>query len=144
MLALILIIITSLFLVILGIKKIFSIKVCALCGSIVLTWIGLLLLYRTGYFRDAVLLGLLMGQSVTGLYYAVDKRVMPALRIFTLPFFLTVTVTFYGAIVGNDSTMLPLVVLLVLWVSAYIVFAYHNDPGKKSISDAVMNCCEDK
>jgi len=35
-------------------------------------------------------------------------------------------------------------VLLALWIVAYIIFAYRNDPGKKSISDAVMNCCEDK
>jgi hypothetical protein len=144
MLVPILIIITVLFIAILGVKRVLSLKVCALCGSIVLTWIGLLFLYRTGYFRDAVLLSLLMGQSITGLYYTVDKRVPSALRIFTLPFFLTLTVIFYIAIVGTNSIFLPLLVLLVLWMSAYGIFAYRNDPGKKSISDAVMNCCEDK
>ncbi len=144
MLVLILITITVLFITILGVKKILSLKICAICGSIVITWVGLLFLYRTGYFRDAVLLSLLMGQSITGLYYAVDKRVPPALRIFTLPFFLTLTVLFYIAIVGTSSILLPFLVLLVLWMGAYGIFAYRNDPGKKSISDAVMNCCEDK
>jgi hypothetical protein len=144
MLVPILITITVLFITILGVKKVLSLKVCALCGSIVLTWIGLLFLYRSGYFRDAVILSLLMGQSITGLYYAVDKRVPSALRIFTLPFFLTLTVLFYLAIVGTSSIFLPFLVLLVLWMVAYGIFTYRNDPGKKSISDAVMNCCEDK
>ncbi len=144
MLVPILIIITILFIAFIGIKKIFSLKVCALCGSIVLTWIGLLVLYRTGFFNDPILLSLLMGQSITGLYYVIDKRVPSALRIFTLPFFLTLTVIFYIAIVGVSSVFMPLLVLLVLWIVAYVIFAYRNDPGKKSISDAVMNCCEDK
>lgn len=142
--ALIFLIITFIFLVIIGIKKVLTIKACALCGSILLTWVGLLFLYRTDYFQDSVLLGLLMGQSVTGIYYAVRERVMPALRIFTLPFFLTLTMVFYTAIVGTKSILPSLVVLLVLWICAYVVFAYRNDPGKKSLSDAVMNCCENK
>lgn len=122
----------------------FSIKVCALCGSVLLTWVGLLFLYRIGYFHDVALVSLLMGQSVAGIYYAVDKRVVPALRIFTLPFFLTLTAMFYVLIVGVGSILPSLLVLLALWVIAYIVFAYRKDPGKKSITDAVMNCCEDK
>lgn len=144
MLAIVLLVITLIFLSVLCLKKILSIKACALCGGIALTWVGLLLLYKTGIFHDVVLLSLLMGQSVTGIYYAVDKRVIPALRIFTLPFFLTLTVIFYVSIAGVKSIMPTLLVLLGLWVAALIVFTYRNDPGKKSITNAVMNCCEDK
>lgn len=144
MLAIILLAITFIFLLILCLKKILSIKACALCGGIALTWIILFFLYKTGYFRDVVLLSLLMGQSVTGIYYAVDKRVIPALRIFTLPFFLTLTVIFYVSIAGVKSILPTLLVLLALWVAALIVFTYRNDPGKKSIANAVINCCEDK
>src|SRR5680860_286871 len=142
MLVIVLLVITFIFLLILCLKKILSIKVCALCGGILLTWVGLLLLYKTGIFHDVILLSLLMGQSVTGIYYAVDKRVMPAMRIFTLPFFLTLTVIFYVSIAGSESILPTLWVLLALWVAALIVFIYRNDPGKKSITDAVLNCCE--
>jgi len=144
MLALILLVIIAIFIAALYIKKLVSLQLCALCVSISLTWVGLLILYRVGRFQDKVLLGLLMGQSITGLYYLVHKRVMPALRIFTMPFFLTLTVLFYSAIVGISSLLSPLLVLLGLWIVAYIVFIYRHDPGKKLITDAVMNCCEDK
>lgn len=144
MLAIILLAITVIFLIILFLKRLLSIKVCALCGGVVLTWVGLLILYRAGIFKDVVLLSLLMGQSVTGIYYAVDKKVVPSLRIFTLPFFLTLTTIFYMTVAGVSSALLALLVLTGLWVAAYIVFAYRNDPGKKPITNAVINCCEDK
>ena len=144
MLALILAVITIIFIAILGVKKLFSLKLCALCASIFMSWAGLLFLYRLGRFHDSVLLSLFMGQSITGKYYALDKRVQPVLRIFALPFFLTLTTIFYLAIVGFSSIFPPLLVLSGLWIVAYIVFSYRRDPGKKLITDAVMNCCEGK
>lgn len=144
MLAVILLTISLIFLIILGLKKLLSVKACALCGGVALTWVGLLMLYKLGIFTDAILLSLLMGQSVTGIYYTIDKRVIPALRIFTLPFFLTLTTVFYMTVAGVSSVLPPLLILLGLWVLAYVVFTYRNDPGKKSIANAVMNCCEDK
>jgi len=144
MLAFILLVITVIFIIALGAKKVLSFKLCALCASISLSWATLLVLFYLGRFHDKVLLSLLMGQSITGIYYLVDKRILPALRIFALPFFLTLTTTVYLAIVGVRSIIPPLLVLLGLWIAAYIVFSYRRDPGKKLITDAVMNCCEDK
>ncbi|MEP7204828.1 MAG: hypothetical protein ABI716_01385 [Candidatus Saccharibacteria bacterium] len=138
----ILLAITGIFLVTMCVNKFVSFKLCALCASIFLTWVGLLLMYKIGYFNDATLLGLLMGQSITGIYYAVSRRVAPVLRIFTLPFILTLTFGAYLLIVGMSSILPPLFTLLAVWVLAYVVFAYRNDPGKKTIVDAVINCCE--
>ena len=144
MLALSLLAITGIFIASLGLKKVFSLKFCALCASIFTTWTGLLFLYHLGRFHDAVLLSLFMGQSITGLYYALEKRVPSVLRIFALPFFLTLTTMFYLVIVGFSSIFPPLLILFGLWIVAYIVFSYRRDPGKKLITDAVMNCCEGK
>lgn len=144
MLALILLLIMSLFVVALAAKQLFSLKICALCSSIFLTWVGLLVLYKLGKFQNVVLLSLLMGQSITGLYYALDKRVKPALRIFTLPFFLSLTALFYFVIAGVQNIMTPLLFLLGLWLIAYVIFASRNDPGKKLVATAVMECCKDK
>ena len=143
MLALILLIITGLFAAVLVVKHALSLKVCVLCSSIFLTWTSLLVLYKLGKFNDVVLLSLLMGQCVTGVYYMLDKRVKPALKIFTLPFFLSLTALFYLVIIGK-TLLAPLFVLLGLWVVAYIIFAWRNDPGKKLVSQAVMDCCKDK
>jgi hypothetical protein len=144
MLATLLLVITGLFVLALGVKQALSLMICVLFTSILLTWTGLLVLYRTGRFHDTVLLSLLMGQSVTGLFYFVQKRITPSLRVFSLPFFLTLTTAFYAAITATRTVLPPLLVLLGLWVAAYVVFAYRNDPGKKHLTDAVMNCCGDK
>lgn len=144
MLTPILLVVTGLFVLGMAIKKTLSLKFCVLCMSILLTWTGLLVLYRTGRFHDTVLLSLLMGQSVTGLFYFARKRVKPVLRVFTLPFFLTLTAVFYLAVTLTSDILPALLALLGLWIAAYIIFAYRNDPGKKTITDAVMDCCEDK
>ncbi len=144
MLALILLIISGIFAATLVVKHVLSLKVCVLCSSIFLTWTSLLVLYKLGKFHDVVLLSLLMGQCVTGAYYMLEQRVKPALRIFTLPFFLSLTTLFYLVITGTSVVLPPLFVLLGLWVVAYTIFAYRNDPGKKLVTNAVMDCCKDK
>jgi hypothetical protein len=143
-LATILLIIAGLFAAALVMKHVFSLKVCILCSSIFLTWTCLLVLYKIGRFHDVVLLSLLMGQCITGLYYMLDKRVKPALKIFTLPFFLSLTTLFYLVVTGSPAALPPLLVLLGLWTAAYLMFAWRNDPAKRRIANAVMECCKDK
>jgi hypothetical protein len=144
MFALILLSITGLFCATLVLKHKFSGHICVLCSSIVLTWASLLVLYKLNKFDNVALLGLLMGQSVTGIYYALDKRVKPALKIFTLPFFLSLTTLFYLVITKTEPVLPALGLLLGLWAVAYLLFAYRNDPGKQELSRAVMECCKDK
>lgn len=144
MLALILLAVIGLFVLGLAAKRILSRKMCVFCMSIVLTWTTLFVLYRSGHFHDTALLSLLMGQSITGLFYFVEKRVSPALRIFTLPFSLTLTVIFYYAITLTKNVLSAFAILLGLWLVAYVLFTWRNDPGKKQLTDAVMRCCEDK
>jgi hypothetical protein len=144
MLASILLTITGLFVLVLGARKALPIKVCALCISVVLTWASLLVLYHAGHFHNVALLALLMGQSVTGFFYFVQKRVAPMLRVFTLPFFLTLTTLFYFAITPTRDILPTALILLGLWLMAYVIFSWRNDPGKKQVTDAAMNCCGEK
>ena len=60
------------FFLLLGIKSLFKKKLeklCVICASVSLTWIFLLILYFLGKFEDLVVIALLMGGSVVGLYY---------------------------------------------------------------------------
>lgn len=132
-----------LFAVILTVKKAASLRVCVLCATILLGWLALFILYRMGRFQDAILLALLMGQSITGIYYYTEKRVTSTLRIFTLPFFLSLTALFYFAITLSLAITVWWV-LLGLWIAAYVIFTWRNDPGKQAVAGAVMRCCEDK
>lgn len=144
MLTPILLVIIGLFVAALVIKRMLSLKICVLCSSIFLTWTSLFVLYKLGKFHDVVLLSLLMGQTVAGIYYLLDKRVKTSLKVFTLPFFLSLTALFYMMISGASAIWPPLLVLLALWIVAYFIFSWRNDPGKKAISQAVMDCCKDK
>jgi len=136
-------VIAALFILLLAVRQGFKIKFCAICVSILLTWTGLLLLYKTNRYHDSLLLSLLMGQSVTGLYYFARQRLPKILRIFTLPYFLTATAGLYMLLKGQ--IILPAFGLLLgLWILAWVIFTYRNDPAKKVIAKAAMECCEDK
>lgn len=136
--------ITAIFILVLFFKKVFTPKVCAICASIFLTWVLLLFLYKLGRFNDGILIGILIGQSITGAYYALTRKVSHSMRIFTLPYFLTATMITYAVLTNTSPSFSQLTFMLVVWVVSYVIFIYRNDPGKKAISDAVMNCCGDK
>lgn len=134
--------ITLVFIAALTARKITQKAFCAICAGVALTWIGLLALYRTGRYHDAVLLGLLMGQSIVGIFYWAERRSPAVLKVFALPFLLTLTAASYWLITGNF--VLPAVGLVaLLWLAAWLVFTYRNDPAKKPIADAAMDCCGD-
>lgn len=135
--------ISLLFLIGILVKYFAKLRFCILCISIALTWIVLLVLFKSGRFHDQVLLSLLMGQTIGGIFYLVQGRVPKALRVFTLPFFLSLTAIFYILITAD--IILPVFILLtVLWVLAWLIFTSRNDPGRRPITKAIMECCEDK
>jgi len=115
---------------------------CAICASIALTWLLLLILYKTDAYQDTVLLSLLMGQSITGLYYLGVRRLPKSLRIFTLPFFLSLTAIFYLLITAK-LVLGAFAFAAAWWLVAWLIFVWRDDPGKKRLSNAVINCCED-
>ncbi|HIH47589.1 TPA: hypothetical protein HA297_04785, partial [Candidatus Woesearchaeota archaeon] len=95
-LTLILIAITVLFFVFLIVKNLFKKfrNLCALCGAVSLTWIGLLVLLKLNRIQDTTIIALLMGQSTIGLFYLLQakgkgkNRIMNLLR---LPIYLVLT-----------------------------------------------------
>lgn len=117
-----------------------NLRICAMCVSIAITWLGLLLLYKLSRFHDPILLAILMGQSISGLFYTLKDRVPKELRIFTLPFFLTLTAIFY-ALVTSKLVVPAFVLLAVLWTAGWLIFTSRNDPGKKDLANATMDCC---
>lgn len=138
----ILLVITLLFALVLVFKHFSNNKICAICAGISLTWIGFLVLYKTDRFHDPVILALLIGQSIAGLFYLGERKLPKSLRIFSLPYFISLTALSYVVITGK--TILPAMLLaLGLWLAAWLVFSYRNDPGKAPLANAVMNCCED-
>lgn len=55
--------------------KWFKIKVCAICGAVSLTWLTLLVLkFLFGIEINTLILGILMGESVTGIMYLFETK----------------------------------------------------------------------
>lgn len=135
---------SGLFIAGLIIKYLSKKRFCVLCVSISLTWVALLGLYKLDRFQNPVLLSLLIGQSITGLYYLAIKKLDRSLRIFSLPFVLTLTALSYF-IVTSFTNVLPVFGLLLgLWLAAYIAFVYKLDnPSKSAAAKIIDDCCDD-
>ncbi len=129
------------FALVLGAKRFVKRDLCALCLSVSLTWVGLLILQKVGLFGNTVLLALLMGQSVTGIFYMLKDRVPKVLRIFTLPFFLSLTAVAY-VLITSDYIIWTFLLLTAVWIAGWVIFAVRDDPGAQPLATVVMNCCE--
>ncbi|MBS3146565.1 hypothetical protein J4471_02605 [Candidatus Woesearchaeota archaeon] len=71
------------------IHKVLKIKICAICAAVGLTWIALIVLSLIGYAIDRLILGILMGQSVVGIMYSIEKKINNKL-VLTLSKLLTI------------------------------------------------------
>ena len=134
--------ISLIFIASLIIKNLVNKAFCSLCVAVASVWLVLLFLYKTGRFSDGILLALLIGQSITGIFYLAYRKLPKSLRIFSLPFFLSLTAVFY-MLISADIQLAVFILLLVLWLAAWIIFIYRNDPGKKGIAKILAKCCED-
>ncbi|KKU19984.1 MAG: hypothetical protein UX30_C0005G0025 [Candidatus Saccharibacteria bacterium GW2011_GWA2_46_10] len=134
--------ISLIFIASLVLKNVIKKPLCALCVAIASVWLILLYLYKSGNFSNQILLALLIGQSITGIYYLAYRKLPKTLRIFSLPFFLTLTALAYALIAG-DVELTVFGLLAVLWLMAWGIFAYRHDPGKTTIGKVLAKCCED-
>src|SRR3990167_2347724 len=124
------------------IKNLVNKAFCSLCVAVASVWLVLLYLYKSGRFGDGVLLALLVGQSITGIFYFTYRKLPKSLRIFSLPFFLSLTAVLYTLITAIVQLSV-FILLTVLWLAAWIIFIYRNDPGKKAVAKILAKCCED-
>ncbi|MEK7524274.1 MAG: hypothetical protein AAB588_04575 [Patescibacteria group bacterium] len=137
--------IIGLFIFLLSIKSQRRWKFCVLCASVGITWMTLLVLYWTGIFNNAVLLSLLIGNSIVGGYYAVEKKVPEKFHIFRLPFFLTLLFIGYELVTAAalSQTLLVILLLAASWLTVGILAVYRHNPSFKKTLSALIECCKD-
>lgn len=116
---------------------------CVLCASVSLTWLGLLVLLDLGWFSDPVLLALLLGSSVLGIFYLVDASVPEQWKIFRLPFFLTLVLTAYTLVAGSAQLGPALLFVMILWTVFLFFFLYQSHlPALKPWMKRMLECCK--
>lgn len=74
-----------------SIYKITKINICAICAAVSITWISLIIMKLLGYIIDNVIIAILMGQSIVGIMYYLDKKMKNKLmsslsKLFTIVF----------------------------------------------------------
>ncbi len=134
--------ISSLFLAGLVVQALFSVRFCALCASVSGTWIPLLLLYKLGLFKGTAALGILMGCSVVGVYYLVEKKTPEKLHLFRLPFFLSLTAGVFALLGLFPSPGRLLVFLLLLWILFGLIYGWREQRGIGQIAQRLIKCCK--
>jgi len=129
------------FLIILGFRSVRSLKVCALCGAVSLTWLVLLCLLYVGYEVDPVLIGILMGGSGVGLVYLLEQKLPEHYQIVKTPFYLSFVVLAY-ALLGGSIGITTGAMLIVIWIVFLVVYFARHTKKLSEIAKRVIACCK--
>ncbi|OHA09378.1 MAG: hypothetical protein A3B37_02330 [Candidatus Sungbacteria bacterium RIFCSPLOWO2_01_FULL_59_16] len=60
-----------------GATRFFRIAVCPICAGVSATWIGMLAAKTAGYAVESSVIALLMGGTVVGIAYQIERRLAP-------------------------------------------------------------------
>lgn len=141
----ILITISILFFLLLILKTLVSDKLkknaCVVCGAISLTWIVLLILYKLNLFSNNIIIAILLGQSILGIFYFLDSKVYERFKIFRLPFLLTLIILAYSIIVIPEDIIKDIIFLLVLWLIFILIYYYRNNNKFNTLAKKLIECC---
>ncbi len=140
---LVLSVIVVLFAVLLTVKSITRWKFCVICVSVSITWIALLALYWLGLFKHPVIIAVLMGQTIVGLYYFLEKRTAQEFHIFRLPLLLTMTLAAFIALGVSTDLATGMGLMALLWTALSLLYLYRRNPKTKLVVDRIIACCKD-
>ena len=135
----------ALFFLILLIREMFERKtkekICAICFAVGLTWLSLLILNYLNYFDNPTIIALLIGMTLLGVYYTIEKKVRKELTLFRLPFLLTLIIAGYSLIEGFNYGFGVLVLLATLWIIFIFIYLYGSENKSGSLVKKLVECC---
>src|SRR3989338_1960123 len=141
-LLLVLMMIACIFILLLFLQKLWNIKFCALCGAVAVSWVTLLLLYRAGIFSNRFLIALLVGQTIVGIYYVVEKKISKQLTLFRLPFLLTLIVLGFSLLEFNVNTISSILFVAIIWILFIFIYFFRQHRKLKNITKKMIECCK--
>src|SRR3989344_7349181 len=99
-------------------NRVLPFTICPICAGVFLTWVGLIIAYTIGYQIDLIIPALLMGGSVVGVVYQLEKkfRDLPVGRVllWKILFIPTGFVVAYGILERLPAVFLLAVIFLFL------------------------------
>ncbi|MFA4831196.1 MAG: hypothetical protein WC862_05270 [Patescibacteria group bacterium] len=135
--------ITAIFIAILIVKKITRSQICAICAGVSLTWIALLAGHWLGWLAiDPLLIAVLMGQSVVGLYYLLERKFAERWGLFRLPFLLSCTFATYLLLGYHGGFLGAVIFVAALWTMFGLLFLFRGSPRWQKIAKQIAACCK--
>lgn len=128
-----------------------SLRLCAICSAVSLTWLGLLISYFLNLHQDMLLIGILMGGSVVGLMYQLEKYFKnKSLTNFWLIRILLIGFGFAGVyllLLQKWEELIWLFILVVLVGFGSLFFVKSQDIKKSneledSLREKLEHCCD--
>lgn len=135
--------ITILFFVFLMVKYFSGRRFCTLCLGVVSTWSLLLILHYLNRFDDLLLVSPLLGASLLGTYYLVEKKTKESWHIFRLPFFLSLLFVAYLLLDRTATLGQSFWYLVFLWLLFLTVWFYRRNRKVGGLIKQLIACCRD-
>ncbi len=149
MITLILLIITVLFFVFTFFKRmlqrIFPFFFCALCASVFLTWTVLLSISFFAVPLDTTLIGILMGESITGIMYklTLQRQLQPKNSVLSLFILLLGTTLAYAVLTFTFEASTLFVLLPLFFLSLLLSLPKQKSSSQqlRSLREKLEHCC---
>lgn len=134
-------------------NRIFSIRVCPICAGISGTWIWMLATFFLGYEINIFILGTLMGGSVVGITYQLEKRFLIGkilhnkLLLWKTVFMVTGFIAAY-ALINREWVIFSLAIAMITSISVFTVTQKSKIIDKKQnknveqLEKYMEDCCE--
>lgn len=133
--------IITLFTLVLILRSITSLPLCALCTAVSITWGVLVVLLYTGHTTDPTLIGILMGGSIVGLVYFLQQKIHSNYKIFTFPLFLTL-ISFTYTLIEKTIATNTLIILSLIWILMIGIHVFQNNTYLNTIGKKIVACCK--
>lgn len=128
-------------------RRLLGIPVCPICLGVGGTWLWMLVARELGYAVDTTMLAMLLGASVAGVAYLIEKRLSPARSalLWKTLFIPTGLVAAYALVAQLWPVLAGASVVLVLLTAFFLVApaaASGEDSGNvEELTAKMKNCC---
>ena len=129
-------------------KRILPLKVCPICAGVFITWVWLLGAYFLGYQINLMIPALLMGGSVVGIAYQLEKKArnlsVERLLLWKVLFIPAGFVTAYSLLAQLWTVLLFAVVFLFLVSFLFLFRSRKLDSREEAVGDIekkMKDCC---
>jgi len=126
-------------------NRILSLAVCPVCAGVFLTWVGLTVAHFLGYQMDLEIPALLMGGSVVGIAYQLEKKSRnlsaDAMFLWKTVFILVGFIAAYGILEELWAVFLIAITLLLLLSQLLVGSAGTRREAASDLEKKMEGCC---